>query len=305
MISKVKGYQINISKYIGRFGNNILQIVNAIYIGQLTNSKVTIKYHKLINTSLLNKRLDFRINKYTVIHKDKIINNPFLYVHNLNPYPLPTTCNIRNILREYIYPNLNDTLKPNINLISTFNDIVVIHIRSGDVYGSNPNTLYGQPPLMYYVKAIQYEYEVNGYRNFIILTQSPIISIINKLVKCVETLPLIQIKIQTTTQTEQLSFVDDVRTILSASVMIVGNSTFTYVLMMMSLCLKRLHSPNMKIGVIDLKVDEYSNTLFEELILYEFPGYTVMDKWTGSEEQLIEMETYDITSIRATQLNLL
>jgi hypothetical protein len=159
-------------EWSGRFGNNILILINMLTLGKLQKKSVYISPNELINTEIINYA-----NNTTKDYKEEYVLNPFFLGH---------TKFFRN---NVIYKNKKEIISDITNLLKlekyydTFEQIFLdsfqeehiidptglyIHIRSTDVYTSNhPNTIvYSQPPLSFYLKVI----EDNNFNNIYILS---------------------------------------------------------------------------------------------------------------------------------------
>ena len=139
------------NKLFGRLGNNIMQLRNiiSIAIAYKHNIKINAKKLNFFDLSVIEKYF----NKYnnSEIITDK---NNFFYNSRL---PFPNDIFKQNI--EEINKILQKAfLINNINKLPE-NDLV-IHIRSADIFISNPHPNYVPPPLSYYTKEIdKYKYE--------------------------------------------------------------------------------------------------------------------------------------------------
>ena len=142
---------VNITNWYGRLGNNITQIVNAIIFANYFNiNKINYPNHNIIkNTQLILNNLNknnITCNKcyhHTFFSRKKICKK-----FNLNEDIFENNkINIREIIKSIIsfteYEKLDITDKD-----------LIIHIRSGDVYSSNPHMGWIQPPLSFYENII-------------------------------------------------------------------------------------------------------------------------------------------------------
>ena len=137
---------IIINKWNGRLGNNILQLIRAIYYAKLNNHNI-IKFNKLelIDTQEINIETNNKIN-------NKIIVDSFFYLkkYNIND---PEPYEMKNIFQKYIIKYFK------INYNTNNSDDLYIHFRGSDIFSSNPHKAYVQPPLYYYKQII------NNYNN--------------------------------------------------------------------------------------------------------------------------------------------
>lgn len=135
-----------INQWYGRLGNNIQQISNSIYYCAKNKANFYCPPHPLIN--------QFSIN----FGEDKDISSRFYF---FDTYPIGEKKDFecdsyelnylrREICLKFILPNLKINLKESLP-----EDTLVIHIRSGDIFISNPHRLYVQNPLYFYNNIIK------------------------------------------------------------------------------------------------------------------------------------------------------
>jgi hypothetical protein len=135
-----------IPRWYGRLGNNIQQISNGIYFCQTNKVHFSSPDHPMIEAIDLN----FGSNEYKISESS---NNWFYHFEKEHSdFDVDTNDlnkNRKKICEKYILPKLkvdhsklNDTLP---------DDVLVVHIRSGDLYTHFPNT-HPQNPLSYYIE---------------------------------------------------------------------------------------------------------------------------------------------------------
>lgn len=301
MYLKTKGYKIEITKYLGWFGNNIIQMIHAIHIGKKTESKVVIKHHAHVNVDKLNMTLDFRRDKTKITNT---LTKHWYSKDDLKPFLPPTTFETHQILTTIIYPFIIDSLKPSIEDAYILKDTVVIHIRSNDIFklNSTVHPKYGQPPLSYYTSIIKSLNTSTPIKSILIVTEkdrrNPVISGLQEWIK--KEYPTVYLTCQSST------FEEDVKALLSAQVLIVGNSTFTWILSLLSKNLKELHTPflnhalNVSPTVLpnDFGVSPTDvGVLPFNVKVYSFEDYSPMIEWLNTPEQLLEMMTFPESKI--------
>ena len=140
---------IVINNWVGRTGNNILQLIRAIYYAiKMDESYIIFPTNEILNSQQL-------IINDTKNDKDHIITDSFFY---LNKFQMtdPEPYEMKNIFSKFIKPIFNINILNNVNIIN-FNKPkeIYIHIRGGDIFQSNPHSAYVQPPLFYYKKIIE------------------------------------------------------------------------------------------------------------------------------------------------------
>ena len=261
MILDKKGYKLFLEYYMGRLGNNLIQITNMIYIGIMTESNVLIKSHPFINFTQLN-------------FTDKNNNNCELNITNRFYYKseccdiYPNNDQRHEIFQKYIYNNLNITQELKPYDLST----IVIHIRSGDIFGNNPHKGYVQPPFSYY----QYIIEKHNPEKIIIVTEQ------DKRNPCIN-------KIKTTyndiCEIQSNSLTKDFEIMLSAKTFITANSTLSEMISLLSKNIEILYT-HRKIGI-------YKDIIHHNL---SFRNYIEGD-WKKTPKQLILMLTHNVNDI--------
>lgn len=252
-----------IESWVGRLGNNMIQLFNVISIALYYNYNIIIPNHKHFK------------NKYIVFNNDITIHNKT--ITDNNQFLKKNT--IKNINSE-LFDNINITNKAIIILKNNFtlqettslnkND-VVIHIRSGDIFKThcNPNPNYPCPPLSYYVGILN----SNQFENIYLIAEDTKNPTINKLL---ELYPNIRFKIQ------RLN--NDIKLLLSSPNVIMSVGTFVPMLLTISNNIKNVYKTSFETGPIGSHITIH-NTNLEEYYKKMFP-------WKNTEEQRKLMMTY-------------
>lgn len=248
---------IILDKLYGRLGNNIMQLSNIIDIAIAYKHNIKINVEKLnfFDLSVIEKYF----NKY---NNSEIItdNNNFF---NSNRLPFSNDIFKQNVEERNKILQKSFLIK-NINKLNE-NDIV-IHIRSGDIFSSNPHPEYIPPPLCYYTK----ELDKCKYRKIHIIcedTQNPVVNELLKLYK--------------NAVYEKNTLEKDIITILGATNIIFSVGTFIPSLMLLSNNIKYLYGRVYNNGFPD------SNN--EELKEY----YKIMKPWKNTIKQRNYILTYN------------
>jgi hypothetical protein len=164
---------------------------------------------------------------------------------------------------------------------------IVIHIRSGDIFESDPHPNYGQPPLIYYVTSLRdiiskkKKELFEGLSVYIITQQDRKNPTIQGIVEWCH-----KNDVKVTIQSSDIH--SDIKYILAAQTLIVGFSTFTKVLILLSKNLRSLYTTfkDVDMSYLTKKTGVFNITVK----VYDFPNYSVMkDIWTGSSDQLLSM----------------
>lgn len=301
--TKDRYMSIEISKYSGRFSNNIIQMVHAIWVGKKTRSRVVLKHHNQVNVVSLNKYLDFRPSIFKSKPPTKIVFKHFYSPKDFANISAPTSQEFHEVLSEYIIPKLNKDLLPSEEDIKNLSDTTVIHIRSGDVFDSSKTVHpdYGQPPLAYYKDCIKKEYWHHNLTKFLIVTEQDRKNpVINALLEWVANEhPSFDFKIQSG------SFEEDVKTILGSDTLVCGYSTFTWVLSL--ICPKKrvytVQQPQIKLREQTESGDKGDESFpIKNLFIYKFDNYSPTIEWKNTPSQLQEMIECDASNLNCTDI---
>jgi len=242
---------IILNSFTGRLGNNIMQLSNIIDIAIAYKHNIKINVNKLNFFDL--SVIEEYFNKYNNSEIITDINN-FFYTGRL-PFPndiFKQNIEERNKILQKAF------LINNINKLSE-NDLV-IHIRSGDTFNSNPHSEYVPPPLSYYTKEIdKYKYE-----KIHIICEDTINPVTNELLKLYKNAVY-----------EKNTLEKDIRIILGATNIIYSVGTFIPALMLLSNNNKYIYGKACS-NIEDLK--EY---------------YKIMKPWKNTIEQRNYILTYD------------
>jgi len=278
-----KGYNLKISKFI-QLGNSLIQLCNAINVGIETKSKVTMPVFGTCSDAfdMLKDVPDFDFKQISY-QEDSACNeeleSKFFFKEEAFDYTL-TNDQRRELLQKYIYPHLKLTDVENIT-----DKTLVIHIRSGDIFGGWIHKDYVQPPLSFYKKIIT---ETNS-SDILIVTQK------DKTNPCIDGLlswnPNIRL------QTGSLR--EDVSTILKARKLVIGFGSFGWMLSLMSDNIRSLFCP---ISVHDLISSSFDTSPFS-IKRYTFDRYIERGNWQCTEDQKELMLTYSENRIGETNVN--
>lgn len=238
----------------GRLGNNIIQLSNMIHIA--IAYKHNIKFNVKINffdLSIIEKYFNNYDNneiitdKHNFFYKDKVTFSSEIFEKNIEE---------RNKLLKKAF------LINHINKLHE-NDLV-IHIRSGDIFISNPHCNYVPPPLSYYIREInKYNYE-----KIYIICEDNVNPVVNELLKLYKNAIY-----------EKNNLEKDIRIILGATNIMYSIGSFIPQLMLLSDNIKFIHNP------FNRENNEY-NKIVEDY-------YKIMHPWKNTIEQKKYILTYD------------
>lgn len=237
-----------ITKWVGRNGNNILQIIRSIYYAEVCGYKRVIFPKHLFFTST-----EIEINIKANINM-KIEKGVFF---SLKSYGIrdPSPKVMKEITRTYINPILSFKLPQK----TDNNHIVGIHIRSGDTFTNNPHSAYVPCPLKFYEKVLEkYKQGYIVYED----TKNPCVNILIK-----------------KHNSQSKDVINDIQTLCSFRNIAIGFGTFGYMIYLLSNCVEYVWSP-------DYVKDHLPQGNWDCCLnVIDLPGYIKVGTWKNSREQ--------------------
>ena len=257
-----------------RFGDSVVQLRNAIYIAESYHIPF-IQYpesHPFFNYG--------RIGTISFVAHPECSSAPVLegLFYNPHAFRLPKLkANSARVSRDYLRPLLKSGLRtpdPRVR-----KDDLVLHFRAGDVFTESPNPHYGQPPLSYYLSAVERErpsrvwlvYEDRG----------------NPCISATE-LALERLGIEVVSQSSTL--IDDLRVLMTARRLVGGRGSFVEAVANLSEHLERIYffeagklNSIRALGVQVLRASDADG---------EFKTKLLSGNWMGSGDQHALMLSY-------------
>ena len=220
---------LEILKWRGRLGNNIIQLKNIIGIALYYNYNIILPYHKYFNKKyiIINKSISILNNKiqdstdFFTLNTIKIHNKDIDY-HNI--FNKETKKKIKKIITPLFKYDSSE-------LSELPENILLIHIRGGDIFSNNPNPNYIVPPLSYYINII--EKNKNRYRYIYLLSE-------DDKNPCIEAL----INLYSNIRYKKRSFELDIKLILRAKNIIISYGTFVPSLLNLSDYIENVYYPS-------------------------------------------------------------
>lgn len=259
---------LEISRWYGRLGNNIMQLVHVIWLSKLKRAKITyIPHHPILETKHL---IQSPMHKGT-----KTIKSIFFKPQDVH--------NILGFKKYITIPEIQEILKTEIKFrfplqLEMPNDNIVIHIRSGDCFRAdrpNPHAKYIPPPTSYYRKCIDDHVKKHETSRIIIVTEpdkyNPSIQGIQTYVN--EIYPSIDVVVQST------SIENDALTIMKAKHLILSIGYFGYTLALINSQLETLYISNYMMRskeLCDLNICKR----------YNIDNYIKPGEWNGDTSQI-------------------
>ena len=137
---------VKIARWLGRLGNNIVEVINCLHIAIYLNHVAIIPVHDFFKATHImangaNTITTLVLTDDTSFYDRKTIQGVDPHLFNENKIAVLT------ILRNIFVIRYSDVPKAQDNDLH-------IHIRSGDIFGKNPHKGYILPPLSFYTQII-------------------------------------------------------------------------------------------------------------------------------------------------------
>jgi len=213
----------HINHWYGRFGNNIIAICNALDTARKMKGKLTYINHPVLK----NKIFDFSISSI-----EKTFEENFYEFNEYFSKKLPIQ-ELYSLVKAYV-----KDLVPR-ETITTANDELVIHIRSGDIFLPQYfQPQYIQPPITYYEKIIQSE----SFKNIFLVAEDNRNPVIDKLLCAYPGIkPIVGKQNNNTVLNFNSEFIHDLNILLSARTLVIGNGSLGFVVALLSDSLQHLY----------------------------------------------------------------
>jgi hypothetical protein len=255
----------SISRWGGRFGNNIQQISNAIFYCQENKLNFKSPPNDLINTFELNYGDYDCPSRIFYFHVNSVLGNGNSDF-SVNLEKLRSSR--RNICKNLIFDNLKIKFD---NIKTLESDVVVFHIRSGDIF-SRENyycpvvSSYIQNPLSYYLEIIK------DYNKIIVLTEdyeNPVVGELSKISK-------VEIKICDVKESIELM-------LSSQNVVTSGISSFPIACCLLSQNIKKIYCSDIHLDEV-LNIKEFHDDGVEVIIKnVDLNRYIKYDGWLNTD----------------------
>lgn len=253
---------VTIDKWFGRLGNNIQQVSNAIYFCKKNKMNFVSPKHNMFD--------QIRIN----FGNDSYYSSRFFF---FNGPEKDFFCKQKE-LRENRKKIINEFVVPKIRLkkIDLKEDVLVIHIRSGDIFNGSPHNQYVQNPLHFYERIAK------NYSNVILVTQDMLNPVTKELIKNKK------IKLQIGSTMEDFSTLAAATNLVSS-----GVGTFSVAAALCSSRLKNFYCTDLYLkehmNFEDLKADKKINVSLTKL-----NDYIKLGDWNNTKTQKEKIINYRI-----------
>jgi hypothetical protein len=251
---------LNIQSWYGRAGNNILQIIRAIHYAVINgHNSICFQHHSLLTSKFITIENIENSNKTQ-------INDTFFYLDKFNLVD-PEPYIMKEYFQKYIKPiffNYDSS-----SLMSE--DVLHIHMRSGDIFSSSPHKSYVQPPLSYYKNIAK------DYNTIKLICEDKKNPCVNELLK------------QTNVECIHNTLLYDLTILSNAPNLVIGFGTFGLLLYLMNTNLKNLYIPKYACDVF-IKGTEWGENINVHII--DMPDYIKVGDWKNTQKQRDFMLSY-------------
>lgn len=255
---------LTISSWNGRLGNNILQMIRAIYFAEI-NGHTLLRFPK---HSYLTKST---IQLSSVNDSLSNVNNTFFYLKDFGLSD-PSIKHMKDIFQKYIADifiiTKNDSIKEHDDINTLY-----IHFRGGDIFSNNVHPQYVQPPLCYYTNI------VGKYSKVKLICEDSSNPCIQELLKLKHV------------EYISNSLYEDLLLFMKAKHLCIGNSTFGLLLFIMNDTVEKLYIPDYYFQSLGHINSDWGDT---EVIRTTLPNYINMGEWKNSESQRQIMLQYRV-----------
>jgi hypothetical protein len=265
---------IIINSWFGRLGNNIIQLKNALHIALELNHNVKIPKHHIFNVNEI--IIDKEPKKQEIITD----NNNFFYLNKINIDKINIDKNIFTLNNEKIKKIIQSILNSNIDLSrkEDYNDKLIIHIRSGDIFNTNPHCKYIPPPYNYYKNII----ENTNYKNIEIISEDTKNPVINKLLKSYNNITY-----------KKRSLIEDINIILNSKLVVSSIGSFIPSILFLSDNIEKIYNINYDYEIFYKLVNNKFNC-----ITYNYTDYkNKINLWNNNKEQIDLLINYTLPDI--------
>jgi len=251
---------------LGRFGNNVHQLIQAIHIAETFNINVIrFRFGNFKTDEIRIYGIKNRANRNHPFRQTRIVGNFFYDHENYSSFPglQPLSSHeYRRIALEYLRPIVLSS--QNIPFQPNYDNTLFVHIRSGDIFrGSSPHPNYVQPPIDYY----RYVFSIEEGKDIVVLYEDDGNPVVNSLRG-----------IYPNIQFYSLPLYETIHIFMCAKYIVSGFGTFIPSITSMNDVYQRLYHP----GNLETRVPNS--------IAIRLPGY--IQEWKNTEEQRRFMITY-------------
>ena len=259
----------HVTEWSGRSGNNIIQLLHAIYCAERHgHTRVVFPRHSLLTATELSIRPLAGAPRAGADERKR-----FYWTRDFSDLPRPTSGVLRDIGRRYVVPICAFA----IDEVLTDDGVAHVHVRSGDTFCKRPPDFYVPPPLDYYNVVLA------GYSRAVVVYEDLANPCAGYLAE------------RFTSQSSSLSA--DLTTLMAARTLVAGYGTFCLIVYFLSPNLRRLVLPDYCAadfaGSSSLQPPHpFGDTGDVEVTYVRLPGYIRQGEWRNTDEQREFMLTY-------------
>ncbi|WP_331327369.1 hypothetical protein [Methylobacterium fujisawaense] len=282
----------------GRFGNNIHQLLNSLVIARALSLKIIdckfyIDEERTKSIFIDDMVINFGINGPP---RAPYISATMFYVQGFEKFIADFSYDTvkrdaEKLYRALFAPKITEKYDANRN-------VVVFHFRSGDIFSTDINPLYTQPPLSYYVKALDHICETITGADLRVVYE-------NKLNPCIDKFCNVLDERGLKYKTQSSSFKADAGLLASADCVVSSYSSFCDALALMNDNLKRWYAFRAAAAFecVDLSISSKFSSILQSigaeiyLVDDEEGLYIPMGGWKNTPEQIRQLTDYPTSKL--------
>lgn len=252
---------VNISKWGGRLGNNLMQLMHAWWIAEHHQTQVSYPPHPFLCPSPPPEKVMFE----------------GIFFYSRDYIPLSGRPMVPQDYREIGARHITGVTQ--LTRFPVPPDVLVVHIRNGDIFSKNAHPGYVQPPLNYYLKIFQHAHITDLSKVWVVCSDEKPLN------------PIMQELINRGCQLKQGDLIESTSIIANAAHFVSSLSTFSLIFSYLNPNLKTLYYPDFfTYGQMD-GIQRFKVNL---------PGFIRLGEWKANPEQLELLRMYPAEKVTIT-----
>ncbi|QGY01243.1 hypothetical protein MMSR116_04495 [Methylobacterium mesophilicum SR1.6/6] len=298
--------KIYVQEQYGRFGNNVHQLLNALVVARhLSVKMISCNFHldEVKTEFIVMDDIEVRFGvKETP--KSPVVSATMFYLQGFEKFICSFNCNRVKLDAERLFRLLFQEKKSKPR--DWNKKRIAFHFRSGDIFSTNINPIYTQPPLSYYTTAFEHICETLPNREIHVVYE-------DNRNPCIEKFQSFLGEKGVPYESHSSSFIDDVRLIASVDCIVSSYSSFCDVLALMNENLGRWYafrSISAYEGVELSISSKFANILGSAgtevyRVTDDNKSYIALGDWKLSPEQVDQLLNYPASCLSIKRENVL
>jgi len=267
---------IILTSWGGRSDNNVIELLNIIKYAEILHYRnIIFPKHELFTDTeiIINNQCSYNDISYQTVNMKISPNNAFYFrfPHKISGYNRIEEK--KEVFIKYLLPIFKVKDSGRFGWLNS-DDVLLIHIQSGDIFNAHPHPKYIQPPLAYY----KYIIKTGSYRKVYILSEDRKNPCINELLN----MP----------NTEHIgsTLLDDIECCICSKNIVFGFGTFANMIYYASKNMTNMYIPSYYEPFLGL----HDGTIIQTI---DIPDYIKVGDWKNTPEQCKLMLDYEFPTI--------